>query len=251
MKKGRIFTLGDIHARFKALRQVFTRAHFDFDHDICIFVGDIVDRGEEPYECMEFMYHLKNKVLIQGNHDINFHGYIRNGQDFLAGKHGVAITKQKWNYEIKYDEIKKNIVHSYFESMVPYHIDIKNRIFTHGGFDNLQPIEDQIAFEFAWNRNLWEEAIKCSSEQKIPTVDCFTEIYIGHTPTIRYGAKEEITMAGIILNVGEPITTPMYMGGVWNMDTGAGFDEGKLTMMNIDTKEIFQSDLIKDLYGTK
>jgi len=31
------------------------------------------------------------------------------------------------------------------------------------------------------------------------------------------------------------------------MDTGAGW-QGKLSMMNIDTKEIFQSDPIADLY---
>jgi len=31
------------------------------------------------------------------------------------------------------------------------------------------------------------------------------------------------------------------------MDTGAGW-EGVLSMMNIDTKELFQSDLVADLY---
>jgi serine/threonine protein phosphatase 1 len=31
------------------------------------------------------------------------------------------------------------------------------------------------------------------------------------------------------------------------MDTGAGW-QGKLSMMNIDTKEIFQSDPVPDLY---
>jgi len=36
---------------------------------------------------------------------------------------------------------------------------------------------------------------------------------------------------------------------VWDLDTGAGWS-GKLTiMMDIDTKEYWQSELSKDLYG--
>ena len=35
---------------------------------------------------------------------------------------------------------------------------------------------------------------------------------------------------------------------VWMMDTGAGWSGGVLTMMNIDTKEIFQSDRVDKLY---
>jgi serine/threonine protein phosphatase 1 len=34
---------------------------------------------------------------------------------------------------------------------------------------------------------------------------------------------------------------------VWFMDTGAGWS-GKLSMMNIDTKEIFMSDPVPELY---
>lgn len=34
---------------------------------------------------------------------------------------------------------------------------------------------------------------------------------------------------------------------VWNIDTGAGWS-GKLTIMDIDTKEYWQSDFVKELY---
>ena len=44
------------------------------------------------------------------------------------------------------------------------------------------------------------------------------------------------------------ITYPMNSGGVWNLDTGAGYSYGKLSIMNIDTKQIFQSDLIEKIY---
>lgn len=34
---------------------------------------------------------------------------------------------------------------------------------------------------------------------------------------------------------------------VWNLDTGSGFS-GKLTIMDIDTKEFWQSDFVRELY---
>jgi len=40
---------------------------------------------------------------------------------------------------------------------------------------------------------------------------------------------------------------PGQSRGVWNLDTGAGMS-GKLTVMDIDTKEYWQSDLVTELY---
>lgn len=243
---GKIYCLGDIHGRYKALQQVFERAGFDYDNDTCIFVGDIVDRGEEPFECMEFIMKLENKILIRGNHDLNFYKYILTGKDFFNGEHGMAITKRLW---VAQTPERKEMLTRYFELTVPYYVDVKNRIFTHGGFDNQFRVDEQEEYVFCWDRNLWEQALLCKKGQLVPTVDCFTEIYIGHTATINYGSKEKRSAGGIIIEIGEPITYPIFIGGIWNLDTGAGNKIGKLSMMNVETKEIFQSDLIKTLYG--
>ena len=58
----------------------------------------------------------------------------------------------------------------------------------------------------------------------------FNEIYIGHTPTIHFGSYE-----------------PMSAQNVWNIDTGACF-YGKLSCIDIDTKEVFQSDVVQTFY---
>ena len=39
----------------------------------------------------------------------------------------------------------------------------------------------------------------------------------------------------------------VHVSNVWAMDQGGGF-EGKLSIINVKTKEYFQSDLVKDLY---
>ena len=52
----------------------------------------------------------------------------------------------------------------------------------------------------------------------------FFEIYLGHTPTLNWQES-----------------APMNVFNVWNLDTGAG-TSGKLSIMDIDSKEFWQSD---------
>lgn len=58
----------------------------------------------------------------------------------------------------------------------------------------------------------------------------YKEIYIGHTPTTNYNSIE-----------------PMFAYKLINVDTGAAF-KGRLTILDIDSKEFWQSDLLPDLY---
>ena len=67
------------------------------------------------------------------------------------------------------------------------------------------------------------------SERNITGYD---EIYVGHTPTINYGFKE-----------------PLKVCEIYMMDTGAGWPGGVLSIMNIDTKEVFTSEQVDILYS--
>lgn len=69
------------------------------------------------------------------------------------------------------------------------------------------------------------------------TANEFTEIFIGHTATINDSLNEK----------GIRDFKPVIKGGVYNLDQGAGW-VGKLTIMNVDTKEYFQSDEVGTLY---
>ena len=44
-------------------------------------------------------------------------------------------------------------------------------------------------------------------------------------------------------------TTPQFNAQVIMMDTGGAYPEGKVSIMNIETKEYFQSDLGSTLYN--
>jgi serine/threonine protein phosphatase 1 len=117
-----------------------------------------------------------------------------------------------------------------------YYIE-EDRLFIHAGFSSMHgPQNEHYSSNYSWDRTLWEMAlamdtrIKKTSYQYPKRLLLFDEIYIGHTPTVNYDIFE-----------------PMRAHNVWNVDTGAAFD-GKLSALEIHTKEFWQSDIILTLY---
>lgn len=122
-----------------------------------------------------------------------------------------------------------------FKKAVPYYVDKKNRIYVHGGFIPSKDIKKQLWETLTWDRELLEHA-RCLEhtptipEDKKRIKSKYDEIFIGHTSTWRWSH------------------VPCKFANVWCMDQGGGW-EGKLSIMNVDTKEYFQSDIVNTLYS--
>ncbi len=218
------FVLGDIHGEYEYLIDVLKKSGFRYKEDLLIQIGDIVDRGPEPFKCMDELLKIKNLVLIAGNHDLNFIEYMNSNRDFLGSyaQNGTHTTVGKWKkLSQKQCEKYRSLI---FDKMIPYHLTSDNMIFTHGGFPRDERLEDIEPDVFAWDRELVMQAMSCKGKQKLKTLYDFKKIFIGHTPTIYWNE-----------------TKPIYSGGVWNVDTGSG-KSGPLTIMNVDTEEYWQSD---------
>lgn len=212
--------LGDIHGQYDALLQVLERSRFDPSNDQLIFLGDVLDRGPKPFQCIDELLLIPNKVLIRGNHDENFHTFIQTGIDGFGGGNGMAYTKRCWQ---QLDDAAKKRAGNFFEQQVAYHIQ-EECFFVHAGFRPELPVALQNGETFYWDRSLWQTAMQPEGTPIIAK-DGFREIFIGHTPTIKWGT-----------------TLPQWKRGIWNLDTGAGFGDGRLTLMNLHTKAYVQSD---------
>lgn len=233
----RIIVIGDIHGGLRALRQVLERASVS-QKDILIFLGDYVDGWSESAETVSFVMKLKEQqpcVFIKGNHDDWCEEWLRTGQadeEWLF--HGGTSTVESYR---KLDDQASAAHLNFLEQMRAYVIDDHNRLFIHAGFTSMHgPTQEHHESNFAWDRTLWETAL--AMDKKIEKDSLlfpkrlrhFHEIYIGHTPTLYY-----------------KITEPMHACNVWNVDTGAAFT-GKLTVMDIDSKQFWQSDPVFSLY---
>lgn len=235
----RTFVIGDIHGGYKALQQVLQRAKIT-RKDRLIFLGDYVDGWSESYQVIETLIKLQsthNCIFIRGNHDDLFTEWIETEKpNPMWVKHGGKSTLL--SYKKSADEAAFEKHYRFLKNLKNYYIDSKNRLFVHGGFSKLSgPKNEYFDFVFYWDRTLWETALAAhkhlAPDDKFypERFTHFKEMFIGHTPTTKSIGSE----------------MPYQALNLWNVDTGAAF-KGKLSMMNVDTKDVFQSDPVHTLY---
>lgn len=254
----RRFVVGDLHGNYKGFMQALERSGFDYNNDLLISLGDIADGYSQVPEIIEEFKKIKDLIWVLGNHDewvqnwmsgktnmrfvslngdysnpnidADAHMWLSQGgratyAAYLRQPHLISEHREIWlkrpilYYVLDYDESSMN----YYDS----------KCFVHGGFHREHPISYQavkMPYVLYWDRSLWSKALSVSGTGKLITEDHFDEIFIGHTSTNFWGTDH-----------------PMNSGGIWNVDTGAGW-HGKVTIMNVDTKEYYQSDLAETLY---
>ncbi|WP_343604585.1 metallophosphoesterase family protein [Fluviicola sp.] len=236
MKK-RILVIGDIHGALRALEQVLERAAIT-ENDTLVFLGDYVDGWSESKQVIDRLISLSESnscLFIRGNHDTWCEEWLRFGlsnEKWLI--HGGKATVESYA-SITEEERTKHL--EFYHQMYNYFIDRNNRLFIHAGFSSMHGPEQEVyATNYSWDRTLWEMALTMDKRVQKDSVlypkrlKLFSEIFIGHTPTINY--HSDIPMNGI---------------NVWNVDTGSAFT-GKLSIMDIETKEFWQSDVVQTLY---
>lgn len=233
----RILAVGDIHGGLKGLTQVIERAKITND-DTLIFLGDYVDGWSESAQVIDYLIQLSKTntcIFIKGNHDVWCEQWLAEGIEnqvwYIHGGKETIESYQNFTKDQKRDHL------DFFEAMPLYHVDNQKRLFVHAGFTSMHGVEREFEVQnFYFDRTLWEMAltmdrrIKKDSEIYPNRLKHYKEIYIGHTPTINYFKMH-----------------PMNAVNVWNIDTGAAFT-GRLSIIDVDTKEIYQSDILKDLY---
>lgn len=233
----RTFVIGDIHGGLRGLHQIIERAKVA-KTDTLIFLGDYVDGWSESPEVIDYLISLENKqkcIFIKGNHDDLLLKWLEESKDNLQWyQHGGESTVLAYANV----SIEKKLKHiEFLKNLKDYHLDNQNRLFIHAGFTNLNGVEyEYFPRLFYWDRTLWETALALDTTIPLDSflypkrLKLYKEIYIGHTPVTKIEQ-----------------TIPIQKASVWNIDTGAAFF-GPLTILDIDTKEFWQSEPLHELY---
>ncbi len=243
----RTLVIGDVHGGLRALKQVLERCDYNKEQDKLIFLGDYVDGWSESAELITYLIELRDNtsiepVFIMGNHDEWFYNFIIYGKmDGNWMMNGGKSTINSYERFINSDEGKNIEKHREFlKNLVEHHVDDKNRAFVHAGCVFDVPLERTNRLNKLWDREMWN---KCLSGKH---VNHYHELYIGHTTTLSHICRTHLPESKL-QEVGKPITVPMNRQNVWNLDTGGGWS-GKLSVMDIDTKQFWQSDFVYELY---
>ena len=233
----RTLAIGEIHGGLKALKQLLEKLKITKD-DKLIFLGDYVDGWSESAQVIQYIIELSKTndcIFIKGNHDVWCEQWLRTGDvNGVWYNHGGQGTIE--SYKTISEEEKKQHLY-FFEDMDLCHIDEQNRLFLHAGFTSMHGVEREVHKEnFYFDRTLWEMALTMdkrideNSELYPKRLKHYKEIYIGHTPTTNFNQDK-----------------PMNAINVWDVDTGAAF-KGKLSAVDLETKEVFQSDVVMSFY---
>lgn len=129
--KGRLYAVGDLHGCYNLLMTRLKEIGFDFENDLLVAVGDLVDRGAQNIECVE----LLSKpwfISIRGNHeDLCISGmhnesskrcHISNGGEWFyeldrQAMYNIAATFAELPValEITHKGVKYGFVHGHIE----------------------------------------------------------------------------------------------------------------------------------------
>lgn len=89
----KIFAVSDVHGFYSEMRTALNTAGFDPNNDEhWLFVlGDIIDRGREPNELIEYLINLPRKILIRGNHEDLFLEACQRGYCMMHDIHNGTL----------------------------------------------------------------------------------------------------------------------------------------------------------------
>lgn len=221
----RTFVLGDVHGGHRALLQCFERCSFDYEADRLIFLGDATDGWSESPLVIEELKRVRNLIYILGNHDVWFMDWLAAGwEPYVWMSEGGRTTIDS------YAGLEKSVLKrehlEFLQSAVLCFVDDTDRLFVHGGIDRRVSLDNQRKEYIIRDRSLFYST---------DGVRGYHEVFIGHTPTT--SIKNSLK--------------PLNFGGqdnVWRMDTGAGYSGGCLSIMDVETRQFWQSDVVSELY---
>lgn len=181
MKK--YFIVTDVHGFYDEMMKALNKAGYDKDNPDHIFVslGDLMDRGRQPYECLEFVNSIpkERKILVCGNHE-NLMEEARYRHCFFwydnhNGSIQTVIDLYRHEFPTVTDEDMSHIsdefllgwlsdyqpYREYMRSLVLYG-QVGNNIFVHGwipvGCDDVKDLDD--CHWSDWNDAVWFNGMK-------------------------------------------------------------------------------------------
>lgn len=226
--------MSDSHGGHKAMVQCIKRSGFDKESDTLFFLGDVVDGWSETKESIDLLLSIRNLVYILGNHDQwardYYSGKMSQGEelpDLWLLQGGAATVK---SYGPGKPMPKDHL--ALLRNAKPYHVTEDNILLVHAGFDTGKPVEETDPDCLIWSRDFVKHCYQLYKTHQPLRIVAYKEVYIGHTPTMALDRSQ---------------TTPLQLGNVVLADTGAAF-RGCLSMIDMDSKEVWQSEKVMCLY---
>lgn len=219
---GRDLIVSDVHGCFGLLKEVLVKANFDETKDRLIIAGDLVDRGPQSEKALDWL-NRPYVHAVRGNHDEMVIVAAENNGYWLHEENGG-----EWFVKVmREDPALAEDFNAYFKGL-PLALEIPSKDGRTFGVVHAE------CPTFDWNRftSLLQHGNQVEFDQvATAALEMRTRIY----------SKDEDPVTGIdLVFVGHtPVNQPMKYGNTVYIDTGAVFSGGRLTLMQMDTQEVW------------
>ena len=214
---GRDFAVGDIHGHFTRLQAALDAIGFDPAIDRLFSVGDLVDRGPECRDALDWLakpwFHP-----VRGNHDdyvvrfdtCDVDNWVYNGGSWFAG---LSLFEQK-EFAVQFAELPIAIEVETAQGL----IGIAHADCPFPSWDQLrselESPDSNKRLKLVQNSCMWSR--RRIEQQETHDVEGLRALIVGHTP----------------------LSSPATLGNVIHIDTAGWMpDRGYFTMLNLDTLE--------------
>lgn len=179
--KGTLYFVGDLHGMYHELMKTLKNISFNFEKDLLICVGDLIDRGPCSLECLR----LINEpwfITVKGNHEEMMYDALFN--DCQPSMDTWQRHGGTWYFKL--NDLQKEEANSLIKQLYndhPYAILIDQRILVvHAEFyhspDSIQLKRNEAQIiRMIWGR----DRIKKGHAFLVPNVDM---VVVGHTPVV-------------------------------------------------------------------
>lgn len=163
-----IYVTSDIHGRLDRLKKLIEKINLSKE-DTLYIIGDLVDRGDQPIETIEYVMDHPNIEVLMGNHDemmLYSLKYKDEVQIERWSRNGCHPTIEGFN---KRNEEEKEKILNYIESLPYYKILDNKYLLIHAGF------EAERLFE-----NMKDKSLEESIEEQKDRVVWVRELFVEH-----------------------------------------------------------------------
>lgn len=222
---GRDYAVGDIHGEFELLEYLLEKSGFNKKKDRLIPCGDTVDRGTQSHRLADF-YRQPWFKPIRGNHE-EFCLYSGHGKAVPAHEHHGG----KWWNDLSYSSKARllNVMNS-----MPIAMDLMLSNGSRVGFVHAEVVVPD-----------WDLFVSSMLAETDPMDSPMTDMALWGTSRMMEGKTDLVT--GIdVLYVGHFVQkSPRILGNTHFIDTGCGYFEGVLTLVDLLTKNITRAAIIE------
>ncbi len=178
MTHEKTFIIGDIHGCLDMLERLLEKIQWAPEKDSLIFLGDYIDRGDDPKGVVDFILDLSRDTnakieCLKGNHESMFLNFLRGVESEMFIVNGGWRTMESYGSYNLQDEVSAiPSDHRKFYASLKLYLELDDYYVVHAGFKPGLAIEKQTEESMLWIRKPF-----ISSKH-----DFGKKVVFGHTP---------------------------------------------------------------------